>query len=207
MIYFRRYWRMALYAGAILASLSGTGVVMLLLFATYIMISRRQWTLIALACVAAVAVFLLRDIAIVQNLLGRATEYRTEWSSAFIRFVGPVTAIGDSLGNDFLAWLGGVGPGQAKELSFEGYVINPFVLSKLIIEYGIIGAIPFVVFITYCFFTRNFSQPLVAALYLMYMVLSGSLQQPHTVYLFLILCILFAPRREAIRREVRFVTP
>jgi hypothetical protein len=53
-----------------------------------------------------------------------------------------------------------------------------------------------VIFSIYCFFARAVSRPLAGVLFLMYRALSGSLQQPHTVYLFLPLSILFIPLRK-----------
>jgi hypothetical protein len=194
LVYFNRYWRMALYGGAVLASLSGTGLVMLLIFGTYILVSRRLW--VAIACIAAVIAFVLalKHTPILDTLLGRATEFESENSSAFIRFVAPIIALDDALGDSFAKWMGGLGPGAVKDLNLDGgYAVNPFVASKLVIENGIVGCLPFMAFTTYCFFAKKFSYVLVAAMYLMYEALSGSLQQPHTVYLFLILCILFAP--------------
>jgi hypothetical protein len=204
-IFFRVYWRMALYAGGLVASLSGTGFVLLGVVATYVMISRRQWFLIAAAVVALCLVATFQNVPILSEVLGRATEFQSERSSSFIRFIAPFVAIGDALGNDFMLWLGGVGPGQSKELIFDGYAVNPFVVSKLIIENGLIGCIPFVFAVTFCFFDRCFDRALAAGLYLMYMLLSGSLQQPHTVYLFLIISILFIPlaKADGARAEAR----
>jgi hypothetical protein len=78
-----------------------------------------------------------------------------------------------------------------KNFDFYGYVVNPFPFSKLMIENGLIGALPFTVFVAYCFFNRPFSRPISAALYLMYALLSGGLLQPHTVFLFLFISIIF----------------
>ncbi|HYZ62737.1 MAG TPA: hypothetical protein VE650_09805, partial [Acetobacteraceae bacterium] len=136
-------------------------------------------------------------VPVIGDLLSRATEFRAEQSSAFMRFIAPIMAIGDSLGDSLQNWLGGLGPGTAKQLDFGSYVMNPFVVAKLMIEVGLIGCVPFLVFASYCFFSRPFRAPLAGALFLMYMVLSGSLQQPHTVYLFLPLSILFVPRRQS----------
>jgi hypothetical protein len=196
-MFFRRWMRIALYAGAIVASLSGTGFMMLAFFLIWMAVAYRQWSLLAVGLVAAVGLFMLGDfVPVIGDLLSRATEFREEQSSSFMRFVGPIVAIGDSLGDSLQNWLGGLGPGAAKQLDFGSYVMNPFVVSKLMIEEGLIGCIPFVAFATYCFFSRPFRAPLAGALYLMYMVLSGSLQQPHTVYLFLALSVFFVPRRQ-----------
>jgi hypothetical protein len=196
-LYFGVGWRVALFAGGMLGSLSGTGFILLAIVAAYVMVTRQQWGLLAVGIAAVVALFLLRDAPVIGDLIGRLGEFQSEESSSFVRFIAPFRAIPDALGNDLLPWFAGVGPGMSKEISFGGYVVNPFAISKLIIENGLIGAIPFIVFVTYCFFARTFSKPIATALYLMYMVLSGSLQQPHTVYLFLFISILFAPRHEA----------
>lgn len=192
----RRWWRMALFAAAIIASLSGTGVAMLIFFGLYAVLAQRRWELLLAMILAGAAIYLLRDQPLISDFLGRVDEFDTEHSSAFIRFVAPFAAIPDALGSRFIHWLGGIGLGEAKTIDLGGYVANPFVVSKLMIETGLIGCLPFVGFVTYAFFARTFSRAVTATLFLMYMLLSGSLQQPHTVYLFLILTILFVPPLE-----------
>jgi hypothetical protein len=114
-----------------------------------------------------------------------------------MRFITPILGIPDALGDSLQTWLGGLGPGIVRNFDFYGYVVNPFPFSKLMIETGLIGAIPFTIFVAYCFFNRPFSRPISAALYLMYALLSGGLLQPHTVFLFLFLSIIFVrPRGE-----------
>jgi hypothetical protein len=197
LIYFRRWTRMGLYGVGMICSLSGTGFMMIGFYFAWMVIAQRQWTMLLVALVSVVGLIMLGEyVPVIGDLLSRATEFKAEQSSAFMRFVGPILAIGDALGDSLQLWLGGLGPGAAKQLDFGSYVMNPFVVSKLMIEEGLIGCVPFVIFATYCFFSRSFSRPLAGVLFFMYMVLSGSLQQPHTVYLFLPLSIFFIPRPE-----------
>jgi hypothetical protein len=68
-------------------------------------------------------------------------------------------------------------------------------MHKLLIEYGMLGLVPFMAFATYRFFAMPRSRVLAGALFVMYLFLSGSLLQPHTIFLFLVLAILF-PKQE-----------
>jgi hypothetical protein len=193
-LYFRRYYLMALYAGAIAGSLSGTGILMLIVVGGIVLVQRKQfWIVIVGIAAYATLKFLSEYSEILHYFLGRTDEFGSEGSSAYIRFVGPFIAIPDALGNNFVDWMTGFGPGNAKQLVFFGYAINPFVFSKLMLEYGVLGTIPFMIYTGYCILARRFSVPLTVAMFMIYNILSGSLQQPHTIFLVWLIGCVFVP--------------
>jgi hypothetical protein len=195
---FRRPWRLALYAVACFTSLSGTGLVLLAVVGGVLLIQQRKPWLVLLGIAAYAALSFLSEYSeILRNFVGRTGEFGSEHSSAYMRFVGPIVAIPDSMGQNLLDWLTGFGPGNAKQLHFYGYEVAPFASSKLMLEYGLIGSLPFLLYITYCMLARNFNAAIAVAMLLIYHVLSGSLLQPHTIFLVWVLGCLFVPREAA----------
>jgi hypothetical protein len=194
---FRRPWRLALYGIACFTSLSGTGLVLLAVVAGVLLIQQRKpWlVLVGIAAYAAMT-FLSEYSEILRHFLGRTSEFGSEHSSASMRFIGPIVAIPDAMGNNLIDWLTGFGPGNSKQLHFYGYEITPFASSKLMLEYGLIGSLPFLLYITNCIVTRRFNAGIAVAMLLIYHVLSGSLLQPHTIFLVWILGCVFVPREK-----------
>jgi hypothetical protein len=199
LLFFGRWQRMAIYAAAIFCSFSGTGMVLLALFAVVSVIKAKRYELLYPLPLLAVLFFVFQDNAYVQAITGRITEINDQASSAYIRFGAPNEALADVLFGNFGTFLVGKGPGAVDQLSSAiGIIANYPVFHKLMIEYGLIGTLPFLSFILYCAFARPRSRILAAALLVMYLVLSGSLLQPHTIYLFYVLAIAMPSRPEEI---------
>jgi O-antigen ligase len=76
----------------------------------------------------------------------------------------------------------------------------------MLLEYGIIGTVPFLAFIVTRFFAGSRSKLLSGAVLLMYLFLSGSLLQPHTIYLFYVLVIMM-PMQENETEETTAAQP
>jgi uncharacterized membrane protein len=195
-IYFRKWWRAGLFGLAIYASFSGTGMVLLALFAALGAIKLKRYELLYALPVLVVLYLVFQDNPYVTAITGRVDEFDQQSSSAFIRFVGPNQALEDLIYPDFLAFLFGKGPGVVDTLGKSlSYVANFPVMHKILIEYGIFGLVPFMSFILYRYFCAIRSHLLSGALLVMYLFLSGALLQPHTLYLSYVLVILF-PRQE-----------
>jgi hypothetical protein len=191
-LFFGSWNRIALYGAAIFASFSGTGMVLLLLFAVATVIQSKRWTLLYPLPLLVILLIVFQDNQFVTAIIGRLGEFDDTNTSAFMRFIGPNEVLTSILGPDFGAFLVGRGPGFVEELN-RGWLGNPVnfpVIHKLLLEYGIIGTLPFMVFIVTRFFAGSRSKLLSAAALLMYLLLSGSLLQPHTIYLFYVLVIL-----------------
>jgi hypothetical protein len=196
-LYFGRWKRLALYAAAIFASFSGTGMALLLVFAAATTIRARRWELLYALPLLLVAYYFFQDNEYVTAITGRVGEFDTDESSAFMRFIGPNAVVSDLILPHFGAFLVGKGPGYVEQLNQLAVVkANYPVIPKLLIEYGMFGLVPFLAFVTYRFFSGSRSRLLSAALFLMYLFLSGSLLQPHTIYLFYVLLVLMPAQAE-----------
>jgi hypothetical protein len=191
-LFFGSWKRIALYGAAIFASFSGTGMVLLLLFAVATVIRSRRWAMLYPLPFLVALLIVFQDNQFVTAIVGRLGEFDDTNTSAFMRFIGPNEVLTAILGPDFGAFLVGRGPGFVEELNRGalGAPVNFPVIHKMLLEYGIIGTLPFMAFIVTRFFAGSRSTLLSAAALLMYLVLSGSLLQPHTIYLFYVLVIL-----------------
>jgi hypothetical protein len=191
-LFFGNWKRIALYGAAIFASFSGTGMVLLLLFAVATVIRTRRWAMLYPLPFLIILLIIFRDNQFVTAIFGRLNEFDNTNTSAFMRFIGPNEVLSSILGPDFGAFLVGRGPGFVEVLNRGalGAPVNFPVIHKMLLEYGMIGTLPFLVFIVTRFFAGSRSKLLSAAALLMYLFLSGSLLQPHTIYLFYLLVIL-----------------
>jgi hypothetical protein len=191
-LYFGKWWRMALYGVAIFCSFSGTGMMLLALFSIFTVLKSKRYELLIGVPVLLLIYLAFQDSPYVTAITGRVGEFDAEGSSAFMRFIGPNQTIEDLIYPDFGAFLVGKGPGLVEQLNkVLDYQANYPVMHKLLIEYGIVGLLPFMAFATFRFFGAPRSRILAGALFVMYLFLSGSLLQPHTIYLFYVLSILF----------------
>ncbi|GAA3242955.1 hypothetical protein GCM10017691_47420 [Pseudonocardia petroleophila] len=205
----KRWGRLALFGGALLATVSGTGIALLGVGLVVLAIRRGgRWT--ARALTAAFLVGLAVSLTPVGALLAERTgESSTSGSSGNARFVAPYVVIADAIGRDESVFLVGRGAGTVdSDVQFfnpTGLLVNYPALPKFIGEYGVPTALVFLTFIL-TVLLRNVPSPtlgLMAAT--VYFVLSGSLLQPQTVYLCWLLTGLFAAARagEIAGRRVR----
>ncbi|MGG1479478.1 hypothetical protein ABE402_00835 [Bacillus smithii] len=191
-LYFKKIWRIALYLTGIIISFSGTGLLLLGVFLIIYILKQGWKTKLFVIGTMCLLFFALKDTYYAQVLIGRVGEFSMHSnSSANFRFISPYVAIENvgMLSKD--VYLFGLGPGMADRASIP-YIsadTNYPVLSKLIIEYGVISCFAFLVFVLHCFYTGARSKTLFVAIFMMYALLSGSLLQPQTVYfLFILFC-------------------
>jgi hypothetical protein len=197
LLYFDRWWRIALFGGAIFSSYAGTGMVLLAVFAMLSAVRGRRYTLFALLPVLVFCYLLVQDNPYVTAITGRLTEFQDEHSSAFERFIGPVHALDQLVWPNFSTFMFGRGPGIVEKLGLTLLYPSTFpAVPKLLVEYGMLGTVPFLAFVLYCFVVGTRSLLISAALLMMYFVLSASLLQPQTNFLFFVLVMLM-PRQEA----------
>lgn len=195
----KRWWRLALFGSALLATVSGTGIALLAVGLVVLAIRRGgQWTARAITATFVLAVAV--SFTPVGALLAERTgESSTTGSSGNARFVAPYVTIADAIGRDESVFLVGRGAGTVDtDLRFfnpTGVLVNYPALPKFIGEYGVPTALVFLVFIL-TVLLRNVPSPTLGLMAgTVYFVLSGSLLQPQTVYLCWLLTGLFAAAR------------
>lgn len=199
--FFHKLWRIPLYATGIFESAGGTGLTTLSIFVVaYAWHSKKLPQLAILAAIGLIVLLSFSDNVIIQTMLGRTSEFSEPGSSAYGRFVAPYLQVSRQL-VDLPSWIVGLGPGAAsgERLTLEGWspdeVGNLVAPIKMLIEYGLVGAVPFTIFITRAFFDRSRSFVLSFAMFICYTFMSSSLQHPPTVYLSYLICMMFPVRR------------
>jgi hypothetical protein len=188
--YFRRLDRMILYGCAYLTSASGTGAMLLFAVAPLVLLRSRAAGWLLLALLALAALVLLRELPILSVFFERATEFDNVRSSGAMRMIAPYWAVSDLLLADPRVLLFGLGPGQwgwgFGELDYS--VLDSGWL-KLLFEYGLVGAVPFLVFYVYCLFAASPNRLLSLACLLQFAFLGGYLNAFFVGFLHMVLVV------------------
>jgi hypothetical protein len=196
-LWFRRPYLLALFGAAVIAALSGTGMLLLIFFAVVLMIKERKFMGIIAGVIVLVVVQFLDPDSIFGQAASRVSEIGDPNASGYQRFVGPIQDIPYALGNDFSKWMFGLGAGQSRDLGTVEVPFAPFPLAKVMAEYGLLGALGFLPFLCVVFFSAPMNGILAASVFFSYNLLSGNFTQSHTDYLYWLLACLF------IREKVR----
>jgi hypothetical protein len=201
MTFYRRWWRLPVYAAGLFCAASGTGTVVLLVFiVSWAWHHKKLPHLAVLGAVGLIAIATFSHNEVIGTMLGRTTEIEVQDSSAYGRFVWPFIQMSIQL-TDIPRWITGLGPGSASgaRLILAGWrpdeVGTLMAPLKMLIEYGLIGAAPFTIFITRAFFDHSRSFVVSFAMFLCFMVMSTALQHPPAVYLSYVISMMFPTGR------------
>jgi hypothetical protein len=190
-------WRLPVYAAGIIPTVAGTGLLLLAFGLMLVSLRRRPIWSFAVLVVTVLTAALVAITPAGDPFVQRTTETTTRGSSFSLRFVEPYEHAYEDLGADERTPFTGRGPGYTQrraEADVERtdlMVLFP-VLPKLVAEYGLIAAVAFTVFTIYAFCARVPASAIALSILFMHLTLSGSLLQPTTVYLSLVLTSLFA---------------
>jgi hypothetical protein len=150
-----------------------------------------------LACALAILVFFLSDTLPIEAYTGRVGEFSAAHSSGFARFLSPFYLFGDHLLPSARNFLFGLGPGSINAFFKSNYIVNADMTvdihdptwGKIFLEYGLVGTLPFVFFVSYCFFADARETWLSSAFFFTYLVLGGYLLDTHLNALILSLVV------------------
>jgi hypothetical protein len=146
-----RWRRLGLYGAGLLAAHSGTGLLILAVCLPIYVISRRQWTVLLLMLVMAMALLGLRDRLAIDGVLSRAGEFSATGSSGFARYVGGFYLFDQYLWDDPWRTLFGFGAGSFKNYQvLANYPVAEQTLFKIVFEFGLVGALAYFGFLWYC---------------------------------------------------------
>jgi hypothetical protein len=205
-----RLWRLLLYFGAILTTVSGTGVILLAFGFAVALFKRadRRPIVFLLPFVIAVVVTVATPVGSLFSTRVSTESKVEETSSSNARFVEPYERVYDDLNQSVQHLVVGRGPGFAERAGDDAFVREDIpivypVVPKLSYEYGLVAGLLFAGFIAFAFLNRTPSLVIASSALLMHFVLSGSLLQAHTVYLCYILTSLFAATEVERRRDRR----
>ncbi|HLJ21006.1 MAG TPA: hypothetical protein VKU84_12440, partial [Stellaceae bacterium] len=176
MAFFRPSWRLAILGLALLLSYSGTGLVICALFVPLLLVRRGHGRLVVLSLGGAFILYLFANLIHLTSLVDRLSEFDSEQSSAFARFLSPFYLFSDLVFPHIDTTLFGLGPGSIEPyFNAMEYTVHDPTWGKLFFEYGMVGTIPFLIFICRCLFAGARSVSLSSAVFFTYLVLGGNL--------------------------------
>ena len=142
--------RIALMVAGLAVAYSGTGIIVATVGIAGLVIVKRRWDVIVFVTLVVLAALLLSDVLQLDRLLGRIGEFSSTRSSASARFVAWIDMLHQHWWLDGVRALFGAGSG-----SFSSYAVTARLataemsFSKMLFEYGIVGATLFFGFLIY----------------------------------------------------------
>jgi hypothetical protein len=149
-----KLWRLGLYGAGILVAHAGTGMLILLIVMPFVVITRRRWDLVLLGALGAAIVIAFGEVLNLDMITSRTSEFSDPNSSGFARFVGGFYMFNEMLWPNLGRALFGYGAGSFMEYThlFTTEVAD-MPMTKMIFEFGIIGAAVYFSFIASCLFS------------------------------------------------------
>lgn len=188
-IFFRRAWALAILVAAELATLGGTGLMLLLVVAPFLIPRLGPRTLAAAVPAAAVVAAIAVSSGWLANVSMRMGTFSQGGSSANQRFVQPVLYL-DNLGSIGIDALRGIGAGNIPQVTDTVW----WPVTKVSAEYGVPAAIALYVYIVYSLFKGTVSRVLALGCLIQYSILNGSYAMPLFMTTCAMLCTLFQVR-------------
>ena len=150
--FFRRIWRLVILIVALFATFAGTGLLILAVTSPFLLAKLPRIAKLCAIPLVAFGAMVLVASGWFSNVEYRLGEYEDTSSSAYGRFIYPVVALSQLEEFDNPA-LTGMGAGNAdRATKGNGVLAAP---TKLLLEYGIVPAILFYIFLIYCLFYRT----------------------------------------------------
>src|ERR1700734_517461 len=148
-----RMTRLAIFGLALIASFSGTGIVVLAICLPLCLVAQRRWGLLLTGVVAAVAIVLVHEYVHEIRILSRAGEFSSTHSSGYSRFVAGFYLFEQFLWHEPWRALFGYGAGAFTNYASRGQSGgDEMALFKIVIEFGLVGAVAYFGFLFCCLF-------------------------------------------------------
>jgi hypothetical protein len=167
----RRLWPLGLYTVGILVAHAGTGILILVIVMPFVVFAHRRWDLLALGVIAIAGILAFGEVFNLDMITNRAGEFDDPNSSGFARFVGGFYMFDQMLWPDVSRALFGYGAG-----SFMDYVhlfnneVADMPMTKMIFEFGLVGALVYFAFIASCLFSSPLPRLLSLAIALTFLL-------------------------------------
>jgi hypothetical protein len=167
----KRLARLGLFAAGILVAHAGTGILILAICMPMVVIAHRRWDLLLLGVVGLALLFTFGELLNLQMITNRTNEFSDPNSSGFARFVGGFYMFDKMLWPDLPRALFGYGAG-----SFMDYVhqfdteVADMPMTKMIFEFGLIGALVYFTFVASCLFSSPLPKLLSLAIALSFLL-------------------------------------
>lgn len=200
--FWRRLWVLSTLLLGLLVTFSGTGLMLLVAVAPFILIKNIK-SLKVIALTVAAIVVLVGTVIMRPEVMVRAAEFGTSDTSASARFIEPFTRMARYSTRTTSSLIAGYGAGSSDRLGSAGdSLVNYSAIPKAIIEYGLLGGLPLLLAIAACITLSVGSLPLVTALVLTHFVLSGALLQPISVMLIYFFNVSTVRKKRLVRRDL-----
>jgi hypothetical protein len=152
----KRLWRLGLYGAGILVAHAGTGMLILAICMPFVVITRKRWDLMLLGALGIAVIFAFAEVLNLDMITNRVNEFSDPNSSGFARFVGGFYMFDEMLWPNLWRALFGYGAGSFMEYThlFTTEVAD-MPMTKMIFEFGVIGAAVYFSFIISCLFSST----------------------------------------------------
>jgi hypothetical protein len=148
-----RLSRILIFGVALIVSYSGTGIVVLAICLPLCIVAQRRWGLLLVGVVALLGMIALYEFFHVGRLLARIAEFSSIRSSGYSRFVGGFYLFDQFLWHDPWRALFGYGAGAfANYAERAHYGAAEMALFKMVLEFGLVGAVAYFGFLFACLF-------------------------------------------------------
>jgi hypothetical protein len=148
-----RIIRLAIFGLGLIASYSGTGIVVLAVCLPLCLVARRRWGLLLFGLLGLAAIALLHEYFHAVRLLSRLAEFSSTHSSGYSRFVGGFYLFDEFLWHDPWRALFGYGAGAFTNYAARAhYGADEMALFKIVLEFGLVGAAAYCGFLFACLF-------------------------------------------------------
>jgi hypothetical protein len=205
-VFFRRIWRLLILIVALFSTFAGTGLLILAIMSPLLLtkLSRAGKLLTIPLAAAAVVVLFFSGWFSNPAVEHRADEYENTSSSAYGRFIYPALVLSRLAEFDNPLFTGMGGGNADRAIYHKGYAgvdAGAGVLTaptKMLLEYGIVPAILFYIFLFYCLFHRAPDTSFSVAQLLLHVFGGGYLLVSPFIILFFILGVMFKiPEQQA----------
>ena len=160
-------WRAVLFIAAILASYSGTGLMILAAALPVVVIRSGRWDLVARGLLLLIPLGLLAGPLHLDSTLARVNEFSGPGSSGYARFISWTEMFGPARWPDAATVFFGHGAGQTKGA-------GEMVYSKIPYEYGALAGAAYLSFAVWVLFSSACPLPLRVAVFLCAFLMNGA---------------------------------
>jgi hypothetical protein len=152
-----RLSRVAVYGLALVVSYSGTGLIVLAVCLPLCLVAQRRWGLLVFGLLVLAVVIPLQLYLHANRLLARISEFDSNQSSAYMRFVGGFRLFDKFLWEDLWRTLFGYGAGSFVSYSsrVHYYAAAEMALFKIVFEFGLVGAVAYFGFLFSCLYCSS----------------------------------------------------
>jgi len=168
-----RWHRLGIYGAALLTTGAGTGVMILAACMPLLILKHKRWDLLLVAAAGVAVVGALGQSSYVGHFASRTGEFGAVGSSAFARFIGGFYLFDQFLWDDPWRTLFGFGAGSFSEYASRAhYAVAEMPLFKMVLEFGLVGALLYFLVLGYFLFSSPASKILSLAIAIAF-VLNG----------------------------------